>query len=119
MRVAICSNQYGERKQLERLLQREADRRISTGSTFYIDAYGSPEAVLAQPMIYDIYFIDYHDEHRNSMLTAKEFLDHMIFSPMFIYDDEDEDTAGTFPFHHIKKPVTQTMLTQIFDMISR
>lgn len=58
MHIAICDDNVGDRKQLERLLKRESDRRISTTGVLYIDSYGNTEAIMKSPMIYDAFFID-------------------------------------------------------------
>lgn len=58
MHIAICDDNVGDRKQLERLLQRESDKRIYTTGVLYIDSYGNTEAIMKSPMIYDAFFID-------------------------------------------------------------
>ncbi len=56
--VAVCDDNVADRKQSERLLHRESDRRLSTGGNFYIDSYGNAESLLANPMRYEVYFLD-------------------------------------------------------------
>ncbi len=58
MHIAICDDNVADRKQLERLLQRESDKRSSTSGVFYIDSYGHPESLLQNPMQYDAIFVD-------------------------------------------------------------
>lgn len=58
MHVAICDDNVADRKQSERLLHRESDRRLSVAGNFYIDSYGTAESLLANPMRYEVYFID-------------------------------------------------------------
>lgn len=58
MHVAICDDNVADRKQSERLLHRESDRRLATAGNFYIDSYGTAESLLANPMRYEVYFID-------------------------------------------------------------
>ncbi len=62
MQVCICSNQYGERKQLERLFQRSADKLIASGEICYLHTYGSEAALLAEPMNFDLYLLDYQED---------------------------------------------------------
>ncbi|MCR4587780.1 MAG: hypothetical protein K5682_05175 [Lachnospiraceae bacterium] len=62
MQVCICSNQYGERKQLERLFQRSADKLIASGEICYLHTYGSEGALLAEPMNFDLYMLDYQED---------------------------------------------------------
>lgn len=58
MHVAICDDNVADRKQTERLLHRESDRRLASHGNFYIDSYGTAESMLANPMKYEVYFID-------------------------------------------------------------
>ena len=58
MHVAICDDNGADRKQLERLLSRESDKRIPTTGPLYVDSYGNAEALLKNPLLYDIFYID-------------------------------------------------------------
>lgn len=58
MHIAICDDNIADRKQTERLLGRESDRRAKTDSVLYIDSFGKKESVLTAPMLYDMFFID-------------------------------------------------------------
>ena len=56
MHIAICDDNVADRKQLERLLKREADKRTAVSGGFYVDSYGDLEALLRSPMLYDVFF---------------------------------------------------------------
>ncbi len=58
MHIAICDDNVADRKQLERLLKKESDKRASTTGILYADSYGNAEALLANPMQYDAFYID-------------------------------------------------------------
>jgi len=58
MHVAVCDDNVADRKQMERLLGRESDRRAKITEGLYIDSYGNEKALLANPMQYDIFYID-------------------------------------------------------------
>lgn len=58
MHIAICDDNVGDRKQLERLLKRESDKRIHSSGVLYIDSYGNPSKLLSAPLHYDAYYID-------------------------------------------------------------
>lgn len=58
MHVAVCDDNVADRKQMERLLGRESDRRAKITEGLYIDSYGNERALLANPMQYDIFYID-------------------------------------------------------------
>lgn len=85
MHIAICDDNVADRKQMERLLARESDKRISTTGNLYIDSYGNADALLRASLTYDAYYIDMcHTEGMTgtdlvAALTAKG-----IHSPMFL-----------------------------------
>ena len=61
MHIAICDDNIADRKQSERLLSRESDKRIHTTGNLYVDSYGNVEALLKSPQRYDLFFIDMTD----------------------------------------------------------
>ena len=58
MHIAICDDNVADRKQLERLLKRESDKRASTTGIIYADSFGNAPALLTNPMQYDAFYID-------------------------------------------------------------
>lgn len=58
MHIAICDDNTADRHQMERLLKRESDKRASSTGILYIDSFGNCDALLANPMRYDAYYID-------------------------------------------------------------
>lgn len=58
MHIAVCNDNVADRKQLERLLARESDKRLSTSGNLYVDSYGHPDSLLKNPMQFDAFFID-------------------------------------------------------------
>ena len=69
MHIAVCMDTAPDRKQLERLLGRSADRRIAADPDvpYYVQAYGNKEALLARPFLYDLFFIDLLHGDMNSI----------------------------------------------------
>ncbi len=57
MHIAICNDGVADRKQMERLLKREADRCLSASESIYIDSFGSKASLLLSPIIYTAYFL--------------------------------------------------------------
>lgn len=47
-----------DRKQLERLLCRESDKRKADTGVFYTDSFGDSDALGKNPMPYDLFFLD-------------------------------------------------------------
>lgn len=58
MHIAICDDNVADRKQMERLLQRESDKRALTNGNLYVDSFGNANVLLANPMQYDAFYID-------------------------------------------------------------
>ena len=59
MHIAIYDDNIADRKQTERLLSRESDRRKSErGEGYFIDSYGNIEALMHYPQMYGIFFVD-------------------------------------------------------------
>ncbi len=58
MHIAICDDNIVDRKQMERLIKKEADKRTSFAETLYADSFGNITALLSTPIQYDIFFID-------------------------------------------------------------
>ncbi|MCR5595421.1 MAG: hypothetical protein K6G12_06210 [Lachnospiraceae bacterium] len=72
MHIAVCMDVAADRKQLERLLGRSADRRLAIDASipYYVQSYGNKEALLARPFMYDLFFIDL----LNDSLTSVELI---------------------------------------------
>lgn len=85
MHIAICDDNVADRHQMERLLKRESDKRSSTTGVLYIDSYGNGEALLANPMRYDAYYIDVcKTEGITGMDIAAKLLEASIQAPVFL-----------------------------------
>lgn len=58
MHIAVCDDNVADRKQMERLLKRESDKRTASGEGLYVDSFGHPDSLLNNPMLYDAFFVD-------------------------------------------------------------
>lgn len=72
MHLAVCDDHVADRKQMERLLGRESDRRISTSGVLYVDCYGSEGSILSTPMIYDAIFMDMNEDGADAVRIANK-----------------------------------------------
>lgn len=70
MHIAICDDNIADRKQLERLLDRESDKRKADTGVFYTDSYGDPTVLARNPMPYDLFFIDLAGEGPDGLSFA-------------------------------------------------
>lgn len=58
MHIAICDDNVADRKQLERLLEREADARLKNNEHLYISSFGNITSLMHTLDLYDVFFID-------------------------------------------------------------
>ena len=58
MHIALCDDNVADRKQFERLIKRESDRRSSKDGTLFVDSFGNCTSLLSNPMQYDVFYID-------------------------------------------------------------
>ncbi len=118
--LAICDNNIADRKQLERLLEREKDRRLrENNDVLYIDSFGSEDALLATPVKYDIFFIDITEGAALGMDIAKKLRHRGITAPLVLcestinyssYVNAPEDII------YIEKPVNTGQITHLVDV---
>lgn len=120
MRIALCDSDPGDRKQMERLLFRESDKRINQSGVFYIDTFGSRDALLANPLIYDTYFLDVTDPECNAYHIACALREKGISSPIVFcistvnYRLEHELLPNSV---FLNKPIKTAELSLVLDEI--
>lgn len=122
MHIAICDDNIADRKQTERLLERESDRRIHTDGVLYIDSYGKQESVLASPMLYDMFFIDMANSQTSTASDiVKALLSLGVIAPIVmlissIDYQKDEYLASLEQVHFLEKPIRVADLSEIISM---
>jgi len=79
--VALFDTNFGDRKQMERLLERESDKRTAT-CPIYTTTFGNPETILNTQRIYDAYFLDIPDTEYSAYDLAKDLRLKDIASPI-------------------------------------
>lgn len=79
--IALFDTNFGERKQMERLLDRESDRRGETCS-IYTTTFGNKDTLLNTQRIYDAYFLDIPDDSYSAYDLAKDLRLKDIASPI-------------------------------------
>lgn len=120
MYVALADSSVGDRKQMERLLSRESDKRISTTGVIYIETFGSSQALLNSPTVYDAYFLDVTDKDNNSYDIAKAIRAKGILSPIvYCISTIDYHNCGEMLTNSvfINKPVKVAELSLVLDQI--
>ena len=107
MHVAICDDNVADRKHLERLLSREPDKRAGTPNILYVDSYGEKMHFLANPLKYNLIFMDMSSEP-GIVEFILEHLDEMGYhAPLILYSDKiDYTKIPNLPDYvvHAKKP---------------
>ncbi len=122
MHIAICDDNIADRKQTERLLSRESDRRAKTDNVLYIDSFGKQESVLVAPMIYDMFFIDMvNDAPSTASDIVKALLAAGVTSPIVMLNSaidyrQDDYLSSLEQVYFLDKPLKVTELTDIISM---
>ncbi len=122
MHIAICDDNIADRKQTERLLKRESDRRTHTDGVLYIDSYGKAESILVSPMIYDMFFIDMiNDRPSTAADIVKALIEVGVTSPIVMVCSaidykKDDYLASLDQVSFINKPLKVNELTDIISM---
>lgn len=118
MHLAVCDDHMADRKQMERLLGRESDRRLNTTGVLYVDSFGSKESILTTPMIYDAIFMDMTEDGCDAIE-----LSHMLRADgtdvpiVFCCDKVDYRKAKNLPDNvlFMDKPIVVAELTEMID----
>ncbi|MCR5301833.1 MAG: hypothetical protein K6E49_05285 [Lachnospiraceae bacterium] len=118
--LAICDNNVADRKQLERLLEREKDKRLSQNyDVLYIDSFGSEEALTTTPVKYDIFFIDITEGASNGMEIAKKLRHRGIIAPIVLCESTINYTSyvnAPEEIIFIEKPLSPGQVSHLVDV---
>lgn len=119
MHIALADSNPGDRKQMERLLSRESDKRKNATGVFYIETYGSSASLLAAPTVYDAYFLDVTDEGNNSLDIARRIREKGIVKPIVFCRSIDFLTGNELPKNSfiIEKPIRAEELDRLLDEV--
>ena len=118
MHIAICDDNVADRKQLERLLGRESNKRISTTGNLYIESFGNAGALLNATLTYDAYYIDMcKTEGITGMDLVEKLTQKGIHSPMILCCSDINYREHSFPENvlFLDKPIKVDELSQSID----
>ncbi|MBQ6888305.1 MAG: hypothetical protein IJN54_12435 [Lachnospiraceae bacterium] len=119
MHIAICDDNIADRKQLERLLQRESDKLHGSREPYYIDSYGNPEAVMSSPTLYKAFFIDMTASEKNGYEITQDLLHTGVTVPIILcistINYREYDLPGNCYF--LQKPICVNDLTDMLDIV--
>lgn len=120
MHLAVCDDHIADRKQMERLLGRESDRRISTTGVLYVDSFGSENSILSTPMIYDAIFMDMNENSCDAIKIAEELRRNGTEIPIvFCCGKVDYRHCDRLPDNvlFLDKPVQAAELSSVIDSL--
>lgn len=118
--IAICDDNVADRKQIERLLNREKDARLNTkGDVLYIDSFGSSDALNKTPIKYDLFLVDVTDSTPHGMDIAKSLRARGILAPIVLLTSKiDYKSFSNEPDRiiHLEKPVNSGQIAHLIDI---
>ena len=120
MHLAVCDDNIADRKQMERLLGRESDRRLNTTGVLYVDSFGNKEAILTTPMIYDGLFIDMTEDGSDAVEIANKLrADGASLPIVFCCSDIDYRKSPDLPENcfFLDKPINPSELSSMCDQL--
>lgn len=85
MHIAVCDDNMADRKQFERLLKRESDKRAQDSGILFANSFGNADALLKNPMQYDAFYIDIcHTPGVSGLDVAAALLEKGINKPIVL-----------------------------------
>lgn len=122
MHIAICDDNVADRKQLERLLERESDKRKHTSGLFYADSFGDSEVLFRKAVQYDLIFIDMTMREPDGFSLALSLIHAGISAPIVLCSSkinylEKINTLTPCPANllHLDKAIKAAELSEILD----
>jgi DNA-binding LytR/AlgR family response regulator len=122
MHIAICDDNIADRKQLERLLGRESDKRKEVSGLFYAESFGDSAALLRRSVQYDLIFIDMTQSEPDGFMLALSLISHGISAPIVLCSSVTNyraqmDTLTPCPVNllHLEKPIKTAELSMLLD----
>ncbi len=98
MHVAVCDDNIADRKQTERLLGRESDRRAKITEGLFVDSYGNEQALLTKPLQYDIFYIDMcQDAETHGQQIALKLIAAGVHAPIYMCCSKVDYRKQSFP----------------------
>ncbi len=121
MHIAICDDNVADRKQLERLLGRESDKRKADTGVFYTDSFGDSNALSKNPMPYDLFFLDIISGSEDGFAFALKLRSIGVTAPIVLcsskinYLSRITSAESASEFMHLNKPIMASELCQVLD----
>ena len=116
--IAVCDDNAADRKQIERLLDRENSIQKSRGNPLYFDSFGSKDSLMKTPNRYNLFLITASaDSELNGTAIANEIkqagIDALIV--MMCSPGRSEDLTGS-GFITKDKPITASDISELVSL---
>lgn len=116
--IAVCDDNAADRKQIERLLDRENNLQKSKGNPLYFDSFGSKDSLMKTPNRYNLFLITASaDSELNGIAVANEIkqmgIDTLIVLMCSSGRSEDHTGSG---FILKDKPITASDISELVGL---
>lgn len=125
MHIAVCDDNIADRKQLERLLGRESDKRKLSEGVFYVDSFGDSTILGKNPMSYDLFFIDLTHSEPNGLSFATQLLKSGVTVPIVLCVSQIDYqhrasimNIGSSELIFLQKPIHSQALSALLDQVT-
>lgn len=122
MHIAVCDDNVADRKQLERLLKRESDKRQNTSGHLYTESFGNSDTLIKNPMQYDLFFLDMTEVEPDGFAVALSLIEAGVNAPIVLCSSkidylEKMNTLTPCPSNllHLSKAIETSELSAIID----
>ncbi len=118
MHIAVCDDNVADRKQFERLMKRESDRRGKDGCVLFADYFGHAQALLAAPFQYDVFYIDMcKTSDTDTVQIINALLQKGIVAPIILCCSDIDYRTLQLPCDtlFLEKPIRPEELTKTID----
>lgn len=122
MHIAVCDDNIADRKQLERLLGRESEKRKTDTGVFYTDSFGDSEVLGKNPMPYDLFFLDMTSSEIDGLSFALQLRKASVTAPIVLCSSKIDYQAAmaSHPdlcadFMYLSKPIALAQLRAVLD----
>lgn len=122
MHIAVCDDNVADRKQLERLLGRESDKRKHDTGVSFTDSYGQSSVLARNPMPYDLFFIDLTESTPDGLTFALSLCKAGVSAPMVLCSSKINYRARASEYEQLPsnllfmdKPIKTADLSKVLD----
>jgi len=119
MHIAVLDDNIADRKQTERLLDRESDRRIHTTGNLYVDSFGAIDALFVAPRQYDFFLISWEEVPDEPVRIIERIRANELDAPVCVLNKNDNVKKELYPEGtlFLDKPIKVADLTDTIEKV--